>query len=84
MSTGTRRREVSFTQADRAAARHYDEAKPDPLGDLHQRMKAVMELIQVVGHERIGNELWHAIWDLQTEVAITSRRPRRSGTGPSG
>lgn len=58
------------TVAIRANERAYRNAKPKQLGDLHERMKFLISLLQKPGRtEEIPVEVWHAIFDLQTEVA---------------
>lgn len=72
MSTATRRRRkpVPFTAADYAVEARYRAARPDDLGTLHERMKAVIERGRAIELWRIDNDLWQAIHDLQTEVSF--------------
>jgi hypothetical protein len=72
MSTATRRRRkpVEFTRADLAVAARYRAAKPDALGDIHERMKAVIGRAREIALDRIDKSLWHAIHDLQAEVSF--------------
>jgi hypothetical protein len=67
---------MKLTAKDLEVYRRYESAVPDLLGDLHQRMKYVMALLHKQGPEAVGNDLWHAIWDLETEVRFYEpRRP---------
>jgi len=49
------------------AKRNYEACAPRQFGDLHQRMKFLMDLVQGRQGE-FPNDVWHAIWDLKTEV----------------
>ena len=58
-----------LTKRDLERRAEYEAAEPNQLGNLHQRMKLVVKLCQ----ERElweDNELWQAIFDLQTEVSF--------------
>jgi hypothetical protein len=60
----------------------YARAKPNPLGDLHQRMKAVIERGREIELWAIDNDLWQAIHDLQTEVScMTPAKPPHGHRG---
>lgn len=50
-----------------ANQRDYDQAKSKQLGDLHQRMKFLIEVAKPY-EEVLPGEVWHAIWDLKDEV----------------
>jgi hypothetical protein len=81
-ATRRRRRSKALTDSDLAIEASYHAEKPDALGNLHQRMKAVVERAREIGLSRIDNDLWQAIHDLQTEVSfyVPARPPfgRRS------
>lgn len=47
--------------------RPYGEVKPKQFGDMHERMKYLIQEAQRE-EDQIPVGLWHAIWDLQTEV----------------
>ena len=47
----------------------YHLAKPVKLGTLHERMEYVIVLMQTY-HEEVPQDLWHAIYDLETEVSF--------------
>ena len=59
-----------LTKADAIRGQAYDAAKPDSLGNLHERMQAVMKRGQEITLWQIDNDLWQHIHDLQTEVAM--------------
>ncbi len=45
----------------------YAEAKPKQFGNMHERMKYLIAV--ATEHEaEVPNDVWHAIWDLKTEV----------------
>ena len=47
--------------------RQYEDAKPEQFGNLHERMKYLMQVI----HEQradVPSDVWHAIYDLETEL----------------
>lgn len=62
---------MKITKTNESTRKQYDEAKPDQFGNLHERMKYVMELLKQHDPNSIGNNLWHAIYDLETEVKHT-------------
>ena len=66
-----------------AAYSEYKNTEPRQLGNLHQRMRYVMEVMQRIGHKRIGNELWQAVFDLQTEVMFHTPAEPPYGHRPS-
>jgi hypothetical protein len=47
----------------------YRKAQPKQFGDLHERMKLVIALMQAA-KASVPDELWHAIYDLETEVSF--------------
>ena len=59
-----------MTKADWATWRAYDEADPKAKGNLHERMKYLIELFNNVdlGLREGQRKVWHAIIDLETEV----------------
>lgn len=59
---------ANLTDDNLRCMREYKKCNPVQLGNLHQRMKYVMKIMQRLGPDRVGNELWHAVFDLQTEV----------------
>jgi hypothetical protein len=62
------RKAKSLAARDRTVVARYRDATANPLGDLHQRMKAVVEGAHRIGLEDIDLALWNAIFDLETEV----------------
>ncbi len=59
-----------ITRAQEAVADRYRDARPRQLGDLHQRMRWVMEVARKdKAAGALGNDLWQALHDLQTEVS---------------
>jgi hypothetical protein len=78
MSTASRRlSRKPITGADELRARDYEAAQADPLGTLHERMKAVIERGRELELWKIDNDLWQHIHDLQTEVSyhVPARPP---------
>lgn len=59
------RAEIQRARDARAA---YERTEPKQFGNLHARFKYLLALAQEPGCDKIGNDLWHAIWDLKTEV----------------
>jgi hypothetical protein len=59
---------MKLTKQDFAQQAEYHAAEPKQFGDLHQRMQLVMSLVQRE-RDAISDELWHAIFDLETEVS---------------
>ena len=55
--------------SEQAERRRYEAAEAKQFGNLHQRMKYLIAAAQKAGHHNLGNEVWHAIWDLETEVS---------------
>jgi hypothetical protein len=49
------------------ASASYDEAKPKQFGNLHERMKFLIEVASARQPE-VPTDAWHAIFDLETEV----------------
>lgn len=45
----------------------YRAAEPKQFGNLHERMKYAIAMLQDQ-HGVVSNDLWHAVWDLATEV----------------
>lgn len=58
---------MKLTEKDFEQARKYRATKPKQFGNLHERMKFLMEKIEGK-HSQIPNEIWQAIFDLETEV----------------
>ena len=58
---------AKLTPQDMAISIAYRKCQAKQFGDLHQRMKYVVELMQQA-REVIPNDLWHAIYDLETEA----------------
>lgn len=54
--------------------KEFFKARPNPLGNLHERMTAVMHLAEEVGLDKEVrfHDLLNAIYDLQTEVSYTT------------
>jgi len=46
----------------------YDKAKAKQFGDMHERMKYLVEVAHKNGNGAVPNDVWHAIFDLETEV----------------
>jgi len=61
---------MKLTDQDKARAEQYRKCKPKQFGNLHERMQYVMVLLNR-GHSAssIGNDLWHALFDLENEVS---------------
>lgn len=51
--------------------RQYNEAKPKQFGNMHERMKFLLQEMHANGHASIPNSVGVAIWDLLTEVKNT-------------
>lgn len=52
-------------------ASRYRQCKPNQFGNLHERMKFVINKLNELSNkekENFDNTLWHAIFDLETEV----------------
>lgn len=50
-----------------ANARQYENTKPEQLGNLHERMQYVMKLM-CEQRADMPHDVWHAVFDLETEV----------------
>jgi hypothetical protein len=61
---------MKITDKDRAIAEKYNNAKTNQFGNLHERMKYVMAQLTEQSASTIGNDLWQALFDLQTEVSF--------------
>jgi len=59
-----------LTKADALRDQAYDAAKPNPFGNLHQRMQAVMKRAREIKMWEIDSDLWQHLHDLQGEVAM--------------
>jgi hypothetical protein len=59
----------SLTSKERENIASYRECKPKQLGNLHERMKLVVELMRESGLIPDGHQLSVAIYDLETEVS---------------
>jgi hypothetical protein len=71
MSTPRRTRQPKmFTDSDLAVEASYRAEPADSLGNLHQRMKAVVRRGSEIELWKIDNDLWQFIHDLQTEVSF--------------
>ena len=60
----------------------YEATAPKQFGNLHERMKYVMALLEAE-KDNVSDKLWHAVFDLETEVKFHTpaeppygRRPR--------
>lgn len=60
---------MKLTKRDKAQAEKYRLCAPKQFGNLHQRMKLVMGYLSVSDRKLIGNDLWQALFDLETEVS---------------
>jgi hypothetical protein len=49
-------------------AQRYEQAQPEQFGDIHGRMKFLMEMCHKYHSEGIPTMVWHAVFDLETEV----------------
>jgi hypothetical protein len=58
-----------ITAADEAVRGRYLRARPAPFGDLHQRMRHLIECARRCGLHRHDNATWQALWDLAAEVS---------------
>jgi hypothetical protein len=61
---------IKFNQSDRANEARYEAANPKFLGNLHERMKLVMEIVNNSHLWETHHELHIAICDLKTEVSF--------------
>jgi hypothetical protein len=59
---------LPITKPDIKVQARYQAARPDPLGNLHERMKAVLERAQEIGLWRIDDRIWQHLHDLQLEL----------------
>ena len=58
----------SITSNENKIAVKYENTVPDQFGNLHERMQYLMCCAKKYGTTGMPSEIWHAIWDLQTEV----------------
>lgn len=62
-----------LTPDDIACCEKYRRCSPVERGNLHERMKYVIDLLEMNrGQVPIGSDLWNAIYDLETEVSYHS------------
>ena len=47
----------------------FEDVQPKHLGNLHERMQYVMDLLQRE-RKNVAEEFWQAVWDLRLEVAF--------------
>lgn len=66
----------------RRARQAFQGAKPKQFGNLHERHKYAMQLASEMNLEETNPALWHALWDLQTEVAGTQTASPPIGRRP--
>lgn len=60
---------MKLTKQDAEREQRHKKTAPKQLGNLHERTQYLIATIQ--GHgDVIPNDTWHAIYDLQTEVAF--------------
>ena len=59
---------ANLTDDNLKCMREYKKCKPVCLGNLHQRMKYAMEIMRRLGQDHVDIALWHAVFDLETEV----------------
>jgi len=68
----------TLNSQDRATAEAYAAANAKPYGDIHQRMKFLMEKLEEARKsdefDKNYNELMEAIFDLETEVKFYAPR----------
>jgi hypothetical protein len=62
-------RPVWLSQEEYETARDYLTADPDDQGNLHERMKFVIERGSAIEVWKLNSDLWWAIIDLETEVS---------------
>jgi len=62
---------MELTKQNKVCAETYRKCNPKQLGNLHERMQYVMEMLRRDRSQAIiSNDLWHAIHDLETEVSF--------------
>jgi hypothetical protein len=59
---------MKFSPKDHQTAARYDTAEPKQFGTLHERMKYLIALGRECRLWEMHNDVWQAIWDLETEV----------------
>lgn len=60
---------MKLREKDFHMAAQYDKTKPKQFGNLHERMRYAMELMQKHAND-VPSDLWHAMLDLETEVKM--------------
>jgi hypothetical protein len=68
------------TPAERANREAFRRARPRQFGNLHERLKYLLQCARKCGLHRLDNDTWQAIWDAITEAALYSA-PKRSLSG---
>lgn len=61
--------------------RAYEEATPKQFGNLHERMKYLMKKMGEAGWEDVPHDVWHAVFDLETELKHYEAKPYSFGQG---
>jgi len=61
--------------------RAYEKATPEQFGNLHGRMKYLMEKMREAGWEDVPHDVWHAVFDLETELKHHEVQPYSFGQG---
>ena len=51
-----------------AAQSAYEKAEGKQFGNLHERIRYLKDAMLERGFDGVGNEVWNAIWDLETVV----------------
>ena len=59
---------ANLTDDNLRCMREYKKCNPVQLGNLHQRMKYVMAIMRRLGQDHVDSALWHAVFDMETEV----------------
>jgi hypothetical protein len=57
-----------LSRVEKINADSYSRTEPKQFGNLHERMQFLMKCATAHGQQNIPNDMWHAIFDLQTEV----------------
>ncbi len=62
--------------------KEFENTEPKQLGSLYERMQRVMSLMCSEEYrDQIPHDLWHAVWDLKSEVEEYPKQPSRARRG---
>jgi hypothetical protein len=61
---------MKITRKNQVTADRYRATVPKQLGDLHERMRYLMQLGSEAELWKTHNDLWHALHDLEVEVSF--------------